>query len=125
MKTSIKFTALLLLASASVFAAIPANAAIPPKVDAITFASLPSLQGLAVKAEKNLVGKATVIISDEDGNVLRKDELSNKAGMEKDYILTKLDEGDYTIEVASKGKSVKQDIHVYTDGKDKMFFIKQ
>ncbi|HWZ15893.1 MAG TPA: hypothetical protein VNW95_11715 [Mucilaginibacter sp.] len=125
MKTSIKFTALLLLAGASVFAAIPAKAAIPPKVDAITFASLSSLQGLAVKAEKNLVGKATIIISDQDGNVLRKDELSNKAGMEKDYILTKLDEGDYTIEVASKGNSVKQDIHVYTDGKEKMFFIKQ
>jgi hypothetical protein len=124
MKASIKFTALLLLAGASVFAAIPAKAAIPPKLNAITFTSLPSLQGLAVKAEKNLAGKAIVIISDEDGNVLRKDELSNKAGMEKNYILTKLDEGDYTIEVVSKDKSVKQDIHVYTDGKNKMFFIK-
>ncbi|MDB5123834.1 MAG: hypothetical protein JWP94_1963 [Mucilaginibacter sp.] len=124
MKASIKFTALLLLAGASVFATIPAKAAIPPKLNAITFTSLPSLQGLAVKAEKNLAGKAIVIISDEDGNVLRKDELSNKAGMEKNYILTKLDEGDYTIEVVSKDKSVKQDIHVYTDGKNKMFFIK-
>lgn len=123
MKTSIKFTALLLLAGASVFAAVPAKAAIPPKLDAVTFSSLPALNGLAIKAEKT-TGKATIIISDQDGNVLRKDALSNKKGMEKDYILTKLDEGDYTIEVVSKGKSVKQDIHVYTDGKEKYFFIK-
>ncbi len=123
MKTSIKFTALLLLAGASVFAAIPAKAAIPPKLDAVTFSSLPALNGLAIKAEK-VTGKAVIIISDQDGNVIRKDVLSNKKGMEKDYILTKLDEGDYTIEVVSKGKSVKQDIHVYTDGNEKYFFIK-
>jgi hypothetical protein len=65
-----------------------------------------------------------VIISDKDGNVLRKDVLSNKKSMEKGYILTNLDNGDYTIEVISNGKSVKEDVHVYDEDQTKTFIVK-
>lgn len=121
MKNSIKLTALFLLAGVSVFAAVPAKAVVPTKADVVTFSSLPSQNGVGVKVEKN--EKAIVIITDKDGNVLRKDELSKKS-MKKDYILTSLENGDYTIEVISNGKSVKEDIHVYDEGDTKMFFVK-
>jgi len=122
MKNSIKLTALFLLAGATVFAAVPAKAVIPSTPPAITFSSLPSQKGIDVKVEKS--EKAIVIVSDKDGNVLRKDILSNKKGMEKGYVLTSLDNGDYIIEVNANGKSVKQDIHVYDEDQTKMFIIK-
>jgi len=121
MKNSIKLTALFLLAGASVFAA-SAKAVVPSNPAAVTFSSLPSQKGIDVKVEKS--DKAIVIVSDKDGNVLRKDVLSNKKGMEKGYILTSLDNGDYTIEVISDGKSVKQDVHVYDEDQTKMFIVK-
>jgi|SRR5471030_442275 len=122
MKNSIKLTALFLLAGASVFAAVPAKAVVPSKADIVTFSSLPSQKGVDVKVDKN--EKAIVIISDQNGNVLRKDVLSGKKSSEKAYILTSLDNGDYTIEVVSNGKSVKEDIHVYDEGDTKMFIVK-
>ena len=121
MKNSIKLTALFLLAGVSVFAAVPAKAVVPSKTNVVTFSSLPSQNGVGVKVDKN--EKAIVIITDKDGNVLRKDELSKKS-LKKDYILTNLDNGDYIIEVISNGKSVKEDIHVYDEGDTKMFFVK-
>jgi hypothetical protein len=123
MKNSIKLTALFLLAGASVFAAVPAKAVVHSSPAIITFSSLPSQNGIDVKVEKS--EKAIVIISDKDGNVLRKDVLSNKKNMEKGYILTSLDNGDYTIEVISNGKSVKEDVHVYDEDQTKMFIVKQ
>lgn len=123
MKNSIKLTALFLLAGVSVFAAVPAKAVVPSSSATITFSSLPSQNGIDVKVEKS--DKAMVIISDKDGNVLRKDVLSNKKSMEKGYILTSLDNGDYTIEVISNGKSIKEDVHVYDEDKTKMFIVKQ
>lgn len=122
MKNSIKLTALFLLAGASVFAAVPAKAAVPPKADVVIFSSLPSQNGVGVKVSKN--EKAIVIISDQNGNVLRKDVLSEKKSSEKAYILTSLENGDYTIEVIANGKSVKKAIHVYDEGNTKMFIVK-
>ena len=122
MKNSIKLTTLFLLAGASVFAAVPAKAAVPPKADVVIFSSLPSQNGVGVKVSKN--EKAIVIISDQNGNVLRKDVLSEKKSSEKAYILTSLENGDYTIEVIANGKSVKKAIHVYDEGNTKMFIVK-
>lgn len=123
MKASIKFTALLLLAGASVFAAVPAKAVVPAKSAVITFSSLPADKGIGVKVENEL-GKAIVTITDKDGDILRKDALSNAKGLEKGYILTSLDNGDYTITVTANGQVAKEDIHVYDEGQTKMFIVK-
>jgi hypothetical protein len=123
MKASIKFTALLLLAGASVFAAVPAKAVVPTTPPVITFSSLPSQKGIEVKV-KNEPGKAIVTITDNNGEILRRDVLSNAKGLQKGYILTSLDNGDYSIEVAANGNVVKEDIHVYDEGDTKMFIVK-
>ncbi|HEY8780891.1 MAG TPA: hypothetical protein VIM16_04685 [Mucilaginibacter sp.] len=126
MKTSIKLTALFLLASIGLFAAPAAKANIaivPASKNVITFSSLPSERGVDVKIEKNEAGKAIVMIYDKDGNVLRKDVLSNGKGMEKAYILNQLENGDYTMEVTSNKQVVKKAIHVYEEGQTKMFII--
>jgi hypothetical protein len=122
MKNSIQLTALFLLAGASLFAVAPVKAATVPGAGIITFSSLPTQKGIEVKVGKN--EKALVTISDQAGNVLRKDVLSNKKSLGVDYILTNLDNGDYTIEVTSKGRLVKEDIHIYDEGETKMFFVK-
>jgi hypothetical protein len=127
MKNTIKLTALFLLASTGLFAATTVKtiaAAAPSAKDEITFSSLPSERGVDVKVEKNAPGKAIIMIYDKDGNVLRKDVLSAKKGMEKAYILNQLENGDYTIEVTSNKQVVKKDIHVYDEGDTKMFIIK-
>ena len=127
MKTSIKLTALFLLASTGLFAAttVKTNSNVAPSAkNEITFSSLPSERGVDVKVEKNAPGKAIIMIYDKDGNVLRKDVLSAKKGMEKAYILNQLENGDYTIEVTSNKQVVKKDIHVYDEGDTKMFIIK-
>ncbi len=118
MKNSIKLTALLLLASAGVFAATPSmpKASLVPPTAAVTISSMPSQRGVEVKLNES--AKAVVIITDEDGNVLRKDVLSNNKGIEKGYILTQLDNGDYTFEVRSNGQTVKKAIHVYDEGQE-------
>jgi hypothetical protein len=123
MKNSIKLTALLLLASAGVFAATPSKtkASLVPPTAAVTFSSMPSQKGVEVKLNES--AKAIVIITDQDGNVLRKDILSNNKGLEKGYVLNKLDNGDYTIEVTTSGQIVKKVIHVYDEGQTKMFII--
>jgi len=124
MKNTIKLTALLLLASAGVFAAATASAAVvPSSTDVITFSSLPADKGVDVKLEKSESAKAIVMIYDKDGNVLRKDALSAAKGFEKGYILNKLENGDYTMEVTSNNKVVKKAIHVYEEGQNKMFII--
>ena len=127
MKNTIKLTALFLLASTGLFAAttVKTSGTVAPSTkDVITFSSLPSERGVDVKVEKNAPGKAIIMIYDKDGNVLRKDVLSANKGTEKAYILTQLENGDYTIEVTSNKQVVKKDIHVYDEGDTKMFIIK-
>jgi len=125
MKNSIKLTALLLLTSASIFAAVPSKTVVPAKIDAVTFSSLPANNGINIKVDEASTGKAIVIIYDQDGNVLRKDVMSNKKGFETAYILNKLDDGDYTIEVTADKQVVKKAIHVYQEGDSKMFIVKE
>ena len=127
MKNTIKLTALFLLASTGLFAAttVKTSGTVAPSTkDVITFSSLPSERGVDVKVEKNAPGKAIIMIYDKDGNVLRKDVLSANKGTEKAYILTQLENGDYTIEVTSNKQVVKKDIHIYDEGDTKMFIIK-
>ena len=116
MKNSIKLTALLMVLSTAIFAAAP-------KTTKVTFSSLAAKNGIAVKVDDGPTGKAIVMIYDKDGNVLRKDVLSANAS-EKGYIMNKLENGDYTIEVTSNRQVVTRDVHVYDEGQTKMFFIK-
>ena len=115
MKNSIKLTALFLLASAGLFAAVPAKTL---KEDAATIFPLALNKGIAVKAA---AAKSIVMIYDKDKNVLRKDVLASNSA--KGYVLNKLENGDYTLEVTSNKKTVKKNIRVYDEGKTKTFII--
>jgi len=126
MKRSINLFLVLLLVSTGLFAGAPANTTArtyAQKTDNITFSTLPSRRGIEVRFKKGIAGKAIVIIYDSDKNMLRKDILSNpKLG--KGYILTDLDNGDYTVEVTVNKLILKKDIHVYMEGQVKTFIIK-
>ena len=127
MKKSIKVFMVLLLFSTSLFSAPSVKAAAPntqPKSEVIVFSTLPSRNGIAVKFKKGTTGKAIVIIYDSGQNVLRKDILSDAKSLEKGYILTSLDNGDYTVEVTVNKLIMKKDIHVYMEGQIKTFIIK-
>lgn len=125
MKTSIKLTILLVLASASVFAATPPKAAVPPAKATITLSSLPSLNGLEIKVEGNTASKAVVIVYDENKNVVYKDVMPAFKSMEKGYILTHLEDGTYSLEVTVKHQTVKENIAVYQEGDSKSFIVLQ
>jgi len=125
MKTTIKVAALLLIASAGIFAATPSKAAVVPASDVITFSELPADRGIDVKIDPSVQGKSIVMIYDADGNVLRKDVLTKSNGLEKAYILNQLEDGDYTIAVTSNGETVKKAIHVYEEVSAKQFIVLQ
>lgn len=128
MKTSIKLTALFLLAATGLFAATPAKTIDPTNPSAkevITFSSLPSLKGIEVKVEGREANKAIVMIYDADQNVIYKDALPAYKEMEKGYILNHLDSGDYTIEVTAGKEVVKKEIHVYEENRRRVFLVKQ
>jgi uncharacterized protein (DUF2249 family) len=119
MKNSIKLTALFLLATTGLFAATPAKA-LTADVHTATISSLTSNKGIAVKAAD---AKSIVMIYDQDKNVLRKDVLASNSS--KGYILNTLENGDYTMEVTTNKQTVKKNIHVYDEGKNKTFIIQE
>ena len=115
MKHAIKLAALFLLVNTGLFAAIPAKSFSldPPSNNSITFHPLPSKAGVDVQVEKKAPGKIVVIIYDEYANVYLKETLPIDQYLKRDYILTKLGNGDYTIEVTSNKKVMKKDFRVY------------
>ena len=127
MKTSIKLTALLVLASTSIFAATPSKTKDPvaKAKEEITFSSLPSQMGIDVKVARSDEGKAIVMFYDQDHNVILKDVLPTSGTVEKGYILSKLENGDYTMEVTLNKQVVKKAIHVYDEDQTKTFIILQ
>jgi hypothetical protein len=127
MKRSTNLLLVLLLLSANLFAVVPTKTVYynnAQKTSEITFSTLPSKKGIEVKFKKGTEGKAVIIIYDNDKNVLRKDVLSDAKSLEKGYILTTLDNGDYTVEVTLNKMVMKKAIHVYNEGQSKMFIIK-
>ena len=123
MKHFIKLTALFLLAATGLFAAVPTKAFtadVPSAKFAVTFYSLAANKGIAIKTAG---AKSIVMIYDQDKNVLRKDVLAGNAS--KGYVLNKLENGDYTIEVTSNNQTVKKNIHVYDEDNTKMFIIQE
>lgn len=119
MKASIKLTALFLLATTGLFAAVPVKtlkADVPP----VTISTLALNKGIAVKA---IASKSIVMIYDQDKNVLRKDVLASNTS--KGYVLNTLENGDYTMEITSNKQTVKKNIHVYNEGPTKTFIVQQ
>ncbi|MDB5017116.1 MAG: hypothetical protein JWQ84_1948 [Mucilaginibacter sp.] len=127
MKTSIKLTALFLLASVSVFAASPVKVMTDggASKEMVTFSSLPSNKGLDIKVNSPEASKAIVIVYNKDGEAIFKDIMPKFKTMEKGYILNQLEYGDYTLEVTANHQTVKKAIHVYDDAGKKDFFIQQ
>jgi hypothetical protein len=115
MKHSIKLAALFIAMNTCLFAAVPAKSISldPPSKDMITFHPLPSQAGVDVQIQKKAPGKVVVVIFDEYANVFLKETLPADQYMKRDYILTKLDNGNYTIEVTSNKKVMKKDFRVY------------
>jgi hypothetical protein len=131
MKNSIKLSALLLLFSAGLFAAAPKKP-VSPKTPSIkgmvTFSTLATRRGIEVKVDKNAPGKAIVMIYNWNNDVVWKDVMKNKPGMEKGmdkaFILNQLDNGNYTVEVTLNKQVVKKIAHVYYRGDAKWVSIR-
>jgi hypothetical protein len=128
MKTSIKLTVLALLMSLGAFASPHKKAAhrmmASGKNDEIVFYTLPSQQGIDLRVKKAMPGRTVVIIRDSDGNILQKDVMT-KENIRRGYVLSQLDNGDYSIEIQSANQDFKRDIHIYNDGDIKNFIVKQ
>jgi len=54
-----------------------------------------------------------------------KDILPSKTDVSKGYVLTGLEDGEYTMEITTDKQVVKKSIHVYQDGDQKSFYIAQ
>lgn len=123
MKKSITLAALLLVIGTSVFAAAPKTKS--EAKDQIAFVQLKSDNAFGVAIDKVTTGKSTVIVYDNEHNVIFKDLLTKGESGTKGYLISSLESGDYTVEVVSKGQSVKKQMHVYDDGEAKSYFFYQ
>ena len=126
MKNTLKLTALALLLSAGAFAAVPktTHKMMGGKQDNIVFYTLPSQRGIDLRIKKAEPGKTIVTIYDDEGRLLQRDEM-NKTDIRRGYNFTQLDEGDYSIEIASKGQVFKRKIHIYQEGPVRSFIVEQ
>lgn len=118
MKKSIALLALVLSVSTSVFAKAPVD-------DLITINPLRTALGVGISVNAVDASKSIVKVYNADGTVHFIDKLANKGTAAKAYLLTNLEEGNYTIEVVTKGQTVKKQIHVYDEDGKKTFFIFQ
>jgi hypothetical protein len=124
MKKSIALAALLVALGTSVFAATSVKTG-DKSTGEISFVQLKSDGAFGVKVDKETAGKSVVIVYDDQKNVIFKDLLSKGESNEKSYLITSLEDGDYTVEVVSKGQTIKKQMHVYEDGGAKSYFFYQ
>jgi hypothetical protein len=124
MKKSIALAALLAVLGTSVFAATSVKNG-DNNTDEIAFVQLKKNDAFGVRIDKETAGKAVVIVYDDASNVIFKDVLSKGKNSEKSYLISSLETGDYTVEVVSKGQTVKKHMHVYEDGNAKSYFFYQ
>ncbi len=125
MKKSIALAALLAVLGTSVFAAVPTKTGGNNSTDEISFVQMKKDNAFGVKIDKETAGKAVVIVYDDASNVIFKDVLSKGESKGKSYLISSLETGDYTVEVVSKGQTVKKQMHVYEDGDAKSYFFYQ
>jgi hypothetical protein len=127
MKTSIKLSALFVLLTAGVFATTVAKAADghpAPKAKAVvTFNALDHDRGIKLSIPKSESGRSFVKVYNKQKEVLLQDFVPSKADVTKGYVLTGLEDGDYTMEITTDNQVVKKAIHVYQDGDQKSFYI--
>jgi hypothetical protein len=86
----------------------------------VSFIPLHQKGGFAVMVDKLEPGSSMVIIYDQYQNVVFKDRLTKGMKAEKKYILSNLDNGDYTVEVFSKAHDIKTSFYVYDNGRKKI-----
>jgi len=115
MKNSFKLAALFLLLGTGAFAAPPTRlkSPAPTLADRVSLIPLHLKSGFAVMVDKREPGKSVVMIYDNDQNVIFKDVLTKRGTAEKKYILSSLNNGNYTVEVFSKNHDIKTRFNVY------------
>jgi hypothetical protein len=122
MKKTIAIAALILGLGTSVFAATPAKSTVVKDDASVSFGMLTDNVGFSVKVGGE---KSTVIVYDQDHNVIFKDNLSKGLPTEKGYDIKGLDYGDYTVEVKTENVDVVKQMHVYDNGANKDYFFIQ
>ncbi len=127
MKNGMKLAALLLLASTSIFAAVPKkkighNDMSMAKM--VTFSTMPSGRGIDIKVDPNVSEKALVVIYNYENDVVWKDMLKKKQGMEKAFNLSQLGNGNYTVQVILNKQKVQKTAHVYYRGDTKFVTLR-
>jgi hypothetical protein len=131
MKTSIKLSALFVLLTTGVFATTVAKADegkidITPKAkEVVSFRALDHDRGVKVDFAKSESGKSIVKVYNKNNELLLKDVVPSKTDVSKGYVLTGLEDGEYTMEITTNNQVVKKSIHVYQDGDQKSFYIAQ
>ncbi|QEM14075.1 hypothetical protein [Mucilaginibacter rubeus] len=127
MKTSIKLSALFFLLTTGVFATTAAKAAdVTPKAkEVVSFRALDHDRGVKLTIAKSDAGRSFVRVYGKHNELLLKDVVSTKTDVERGYVLTELEDGDYTMEVKTGNQVVKKNLHVYEENDQKTFFIYQ
>ena len=119
MKKIISLTGLLLFASTGIFAATPLKPTNPNTASIkkmVTFSTLPSKRGIEIKLNQNTPEKATLIIYNYENDVVWKDALGKNKPTQKGFILSQLDNGNYTVQVVLNKQIVQKTAHVYYRG---------
>ena len=128
MKHSIKLLAMGLLLSTGLFAAVPVKHNTPKTASIkkmVSFTQLPTRRGIEIKLNDPTAGKAAVIIYDWNNDIVWKEPLSSKKGLDKALVLSQLDNGNYTVEVViDKQMVAKKTAHVYYSGDTKFVQLK-
>lgn len=122
MKKTFAIAALILIAGTSVFAA-PGKSKAPKANNTVSFTAPAKDNTFSVKVAAE---KSVVIIYDQDGNGIFKDQVSKGLPAEKSYNVSNLENGDYTVEIKSEKSDIMQKMHVYDNGQGKSYlFIQQ
>ncbi|UOE50216.1 hypothetical protein MTO98_03915 [Mucilaginibacter sp. SMC90] len=131
MKTSLKLSALFVLLTAGVFATTVAKAdegkidVAPKAKEVVSFKALDHDRGIQLNFLKSEDGKSFVRFYNKNNELILKDYVTNKTEVSKGYVLTELEDGEYTMEVTTNNQVVKKSVHVYRDGDQKSFYIAQ
>jgi hypothetical protein len=119
MKKSILLCALGLLMSLGAFAAPKSHH--PKNMDMgrqmVSLIPLKHSRGFAIMVDKQMPAKSMVVISDEYGNTVFKDCLTQGATAEKKYVLDpNLVDGKYVVEVYTQGHDIQTNFYIYHRG---------
>ncbi|MFI5136209.1 MAG: hypothetical protein ACHQIM_00190, partial [Sphingobacteriales bacterium] len=90
----------------------------------VRFSLMPSKRGIEIKVKSGAAAKATVLIYNWNNDVVWKDKLTPKKGMDKAFNLSRLGNGNYTIEVMVNKQKVEKTAHVYYRGDTKFVQIR-